>query len=135
MIVQENIPYTEDEIKAMVETIAHLREENKAYEELAKMNEKHFRELQNSIVQLRQPINSLKDLWHNSEEQPTRQINSKYIHYALCLLWYDGWHAELCKINKDGTFTDSKGDIWNKDNNIFTYWSYVEDLIPTDLGI
>lgn len=136
MIEQEKIPYTEDEIRAMVKTIEHLREENNAYKELAKMNEKQFKELLNSTNQLRSPINGLKDLWHDGDEKPTRQIESNYVHYALYIFWYDGWNTELCKINKDGSFTDSNDNVWdNIENPFFEYWAYVDDLIPNDLSI
>ena len=135
MIEQEKIPYTEDEIKAMEKTIEHLREENNAYKELAKMNEKQFKELLNSTNQLRSPINGLKDLWHKGDEKPTRQIESNYVHYALCIFWYDGWNTELCKINKDGSFVDSNDNIWNNiENPFFEYWAYVDDLIPSELS-
>jgi len=136
MIEQEKIPYTEDEIRAMVKTIEHLREENNAYKELAKMNEKQFKELLNSTNQLRSSINGLKDLWHKGNEKPTRQIESNYIHYALCIFWYDGWNTELCKVNKDGSFEDSNGNIWdNIEKPFFEYWAYVDDLIPDELTI
>ncbi|MBO6273883.1 hypothetical protein J6O48_14090 [bacterium] len=133
MIKQEYIPYTVEEIKTMEETIENLQEENNAYKELAKMNEKHFKEMQNTIAQYRQPINELKDLWHPGDERPTRQINSNYVYYALCIYWYDGWNEELCKINKDGTFTDSNGNIWGLERDFFDYWCYTDDLIPDNL--
>ena len=136
MIEQEHIPYTDDEIKVMVKTIEHLRDENNSYKELAKMNEKQFKEMQNMLAQYRRPINELKDLWHPGDEKPTRQINSNYVHYALCIFWYGGWNEELCKINEDGTFTDSNGNIWDMNKEtFFDYWCYTDDLIPDNLYI
>ena len=77
-----------------------------------------------------------KNIWHEGTERPLiwedpltgRKINT----YALCLVWYDGWIEDLCKVTDDGKFESmTSHDV--REHDFFEYWAYTYDLIPNDL--
>ena len=77
-----------------------------------------------------------KKIWHEGIEVPQMYVDpttgAKQNTFALCIIWYDGWHEDLCKITEDGMFESmTNGDV--NEPNFFEYWAYTHDLIPSDL--
>lgn len=74
-----------------------------------------------------------KKIWHEGTEIPEMYVDpttgAKWNTFALCIIWYDGWNEDLCKVTDDGKFESmTSGDI--SESKFFDYWAYTDDLIP-----
>lgn len=79
-----------------------------------------------------------KKIWHEGTDIPQMYIDpqtGKELNtFALCIIWYDGWNEDLCKVTEDGMFESmTSGDV--NEPNFFEYWAYTYDLIPSDLQL
>lgn len=77
-----------------------------------------------------------KKIWHEGTEIPQMYVDpttgAKWNTFALCIIWYDGWHEDLCKVTDDGKFESmTSGDV--SESKFFDYWAYTDDLIPWSL--
>ena len=74
--------------------------------------------------------------WHPGTEKPViykdQLTGNKLNTFALCILWYDGWNEELCKVTEDGKFESMTGSE-TYDSDFFEFWAYTSDIIPYSL--
>ena len=79
---------------------------------------------------------NLSSVWHKGSEKPSMYKDKLTGHllntYALCIIWYDGWIEDLCKVTDDHKFAScTSNEVY--DSEFFEYWAYTHDLIPKDL--
>ena len=80
----------------------------------------------------------LSDVWHKGTEKPSIWIDSitgnEHETYAICIIWYDGWVEDFCKVTADHMFVSmTSGKTYSSTD--FEYWAYTHDLISEELDI
>ena len=79
---------------------------------------------------------NLSSVWHKGSEKPSiykdKLTGNTLRTYALCIIWYDGWIEDLCRVTDDHKFASCTSDEVY-DSEFFEYWAYTHDLIPKDL--
>ena len=79
--------------------------------------------------------NNIKKVWHQGCDKPFIYVdkitNQQLTTFALCVVWYDGWVEDLCKVTEDHKFISmTNGKIY--DSDFFWYWCYTYDLMPCE---
>ena len=79
---------------------------------------------------------NLSSVWHKGSEKPSiykdKLTGNTLITYALCIIWYDGWVEDLCRVTEDHIFISmTSGKTYLPTD--FEYWAYTYDLIPKNL--
>jgi hypothetical protein len=96
--------------------------------------------IQENCYSLRQDLldnaTNLSSVWHKGSEKPSIYKDGLTGYtlrtYALCIIWYDGWIEDLCRVTDDHKFASCTSDEVY-DSEFFEYWAYTHDLIPKDL--
>ena len=81
---------------------------------------------------------NLSSVWHKGSEKPSiyrDELTGNTLRtYALCIIWYDGWIEDLCRVTEDHIFISmTSGKTYLPTD--FEYWAYTHDLIPKDLEL
>ena len=90
----------------------------------------------NDCADILEKFANTEKIWHPGSEKPVIYVDPTTGHklntFALCILWYDGWNEELCKVDEDGSF-ESMTSSETYDSDFFDFWAYTYDLIPYSL--
>lgn len=92
----------------------------------------------NDCADILEKFANTEKIWHPGSEKPAIYVDPTTGHklntFALCIIWYDGWIEELCKVTEDGKFESMTGaGTYEYDSDFFEFWAYTYDLIPYSL--
>ena len=89
----------------------------------------------NIFTENRSDMNNIKKVWHQGGDKPFIYVdkitNQQLTTFALCVVWYDVWVEDLCKVTEDHKFIlMTNGNTY--DSDFFWYWCYTYDLMPCE---